>query len=460
MNETRSLHLLGALGAARLEMVDKKEYLVVPVVALMEGVIHAVNAETPEFVPFSTLQKCAESWNGKPITIGHPKRNGVQCSAQDDGIISAVGIGRIRNARVDSASKKMLMDALIETSKAKRLHPDMYQRLAEGGTEEVSVGALVISDHKTGTHTNGKPYVGTWTHAEGDHLAFLPGGRGACSVAMGCGTHRAAMRVCGDHLEDEVSSIIDPDTLRCLRDIPQSERDQMSESDFAGPGQSFPIKTQADVDAASHLVGKAKDPATVKARIIAIAKKKGLKLPDAWMKAAADGDTPEQDDAEEAAELIAYRSMRAVWDACDPQWDQVSELIDALIADETENPTETDAEEEAEEQVETARVESIRMLCQSMIGALSGIVNATYGSALRDDDAMPMRAMAGARHNMADTKAIQAVHDHAMSLGATCDRSNYKQLESKLGEPEVKLKPVNLNDPVKRYIERVRAGAR
>ncbi len=34
--------------------------------------------------------------------------------------------------------------------------------------------------------------MASWVYADGDHLAFLPGGRGACSVASGCGTHRAA----------------------------------------------------------------------------------------------------------------------------------------------------------------------------------------------------------------------------------------------------------------------------
>jgi hypothetical protein len=430
-------------------MVGKTEYLVVPVVALMEGVIHAVNAETPEFVPFETLEKCAESWNGKPITIGHPKgSDGKQCSAQDDGIIRAVGIGKIRNAHVDVASKKMLMEALIDTSKAKKLHPDMYQRLAEGGTEEVSVGAMVVTDHKPGLWNKVKKYLGTWTHAEGDHLAFLPGGRGACSVEMGCGTHRAAMRVCEDEMK-----------LETLRDIPQSERDKMDSSDFAGPDQSFPIKTQADVDAASHLIGKAKDPAAVKARVISIAKKKGLKLPDAWMKAAAEADeTTEQETAEESAELTMYQTMRSLWDSSDKTWDEMSTLINALIADETESPTETPAEEDAEETVETARLESIRALCSAMMGCCQGILSATYSQSLAEDPPT-MRGYAGARHNMADTKAIQAVHDHSMSLGAVCDRSNYKQLEGNLEDAPVKLDASKMNDPVRFYIESVRQRA-
>lgn len=62
----------------------------------------------------------------------------------------------------------------------------------------------------------------------------------------------------------------------------QKDRDAMDASDFAGPHQSFPIKTQQDVYNAARLIGHADNPAAVKARIKAIAKRKGFKLPDSW----------------------------------------------------------------------------------------------------------------------------------------------------------------------------------
>lgn len=64
--------------------------------------------------------------------------------------------------------------------------------------------------------------------------------------------------------------------------ITQAERDALPASDFAGPDESFPIRTQEDVDSAAHLIGHAADPDAVKAKIIEIAKRKGLTLPDAW----------------------------------------------------------------------------------------------------------------------------------------------------------------------------------
>lgn len=75
-------------------------------------------------------------------------------------------------------------------------------------------------------------------------------------------------RVVAQHIQDRYYS--------------QKDRDKMPDSDFAGPHQSFPIRTQADVMNAARLVGHADDPAAVKAAIIRIAKRKGFKLPDSW----------------------------------------------------------------------------------------------------------------------------------------------------------------------------------
>ncbi len=74
-----------------------------------------------------------------------------------------------------------------------------------------------------------------------------------------------------------------PDAVEdVLRYIPQKERDSYDAEDFAGPDRTFPITSQAQLDAAAHLIGHAADPAAVKAKAIAIAKRKGFSLPDAW----------------------------------------------------------------------------------------------------------------------------------------------------------------------------------
>jgi hypothetical protein len=80
------------------------------------------------------------------------------------------------------------------------------------------------------------------------------------------------------------------------RAISQKERDTVPDEDFAGPHQSFPIRNQGDVDSAARLIGHADDPEAVKSKIIAIAKKKGLSIPDSWQ-------SDKKDETERVAEV-------------------------------------------------------------------------------------------------------------------------------------------------------------
>lgn len=78
---------------------------------------------------------------------------------------------------------------------------------------------------------------------------------------------------CGEPDEDDMTE----------RDIPQSERDKMDPSDFAGEGTSFPIKNQTDVDAAVKSIGLTdQSHSKIRAGIIRIAKRKGLSIPKEW----------------------------------------------------------------------------------------------------------------------------------------------------------------------------------
>ena len=75
------------------------------------------------------------------------------------------------------------------------------------------------------------------------------------------------------------------------------DRDRIPAADFAGPNRSFPIVTPKDVADAARSIGRSKgDPATIKANIIRIAKRKGAafvaKLPEAWKASESDGGTP------------------------------------------------------------------------------------------------------------------------------------------------------------------------
>lgn len=72
------------------------------------------------------------------------------------------------------------------------------------------------------------------------------------------------------------------------RFIAKSEREKATSEDFAGKGKSFPILKAEDIPAAVHAMGRAGTgnlgPSGIKARIIAIAKRKGWEghLPKGW----------------------------------------------------------------------------------------------------------------------------------------------------------------------------------
>lgn len=186
----RHLHVLGATGKARRETFDGREHLVVPVIALMEGVIHAVNAETPEFVPFAALASTPVSWNGRPVVLGHPAEDGKQIAANSPKVLESQALGTVFNARMDG--KRLVCEAWIDIAKAKKIGAEkMLVALESGEMVEVSIGAFVQTKDEIGTFGT-KPYKARWMTIAPEHLAMLPGGRGACSIEMGCGACRNA----------------------------------------------------------------------------------------------------------------------------------------------------------------------------------------------------------------------------------------------------------------------------
>lgn len=177
--KTNVTYLIAANGAARRE----GNYVVVPVIAMVEGVVHAMNASAPEFVPASELS--ALGWEDRPIFIGHPMVAGYPVSGKHPAI-AHTSIGHTKNPRVDGT--RLLMEAWIDESKAEK---DLIDRILAGEAIDVSQGAFVRTETTRGIF-GGKEYFGVWRDIDPDHLALLPGARGACSWAMGCGI-RAAM---------------------------------------------------------------------------------------------------------------------------------------------------------------------------------------------------------------------------------------------------------------------------
>ncbi|MDQ6892213.1 MAG: hypothetical protein M3167_05985 [Acidobacteriota bacterium] len=112
-----------------------------------------------------------------------------------------------------------------------------------------------------------------------EHLALLgarkPAISGLAPIALADGTQVYFASPEGAEAEEPA-----PDEAHF--GLTAAQRKAIADEDFAGPDRSFPIDTQAHLDAAAKLIGKAADPAAVKAKAIAIAKRKGLTLPEAW----------------------------------------------------------------------------------------------------------------------------------------------------------------------------------
>jgi hypothetical protein len=175
-------------GELRTAEFHGQQHLVVPVVALVEGVIQASTADTPELVLASEFGHTPDAWNGRPVVLDHP--DGGKTSANSPEVLDRVGLGTTFHARMDG--KRLLLEAWLDLNASAEGASTMLQRLQAGELVEVSVGVFVDSKPVQGVF-NGTPYQGVWENVVPDHVAFLSeGAKGACSIEMGCGAPRTA----------------------------------------------------------------------------------------------------------------------------------------------------------------------------------------------------------------------------------------------------------------------------
>lgn len=167
---------------AREETLNGREYLAVPVTMMVEGVhqgSHGALLHTAE-----ELGKIPESWNGIPVTIGHPVVDGKPVSANSPEILQVWAVGIVFNTTIKNTSLKS--EAWFEKEKLKTLNENLYNRIVNGEIVEVSVGVFSEDEIVEGTWHN-EQYVAVARNLRPDHLAILPNQTGACSVEDGCG---------------------------------------------------------------------------------------------------------------------------------------------------------------------------------------------------------------------------------------------------------------------------------
>jgi hypothetical protein len=159
-----------------------KDYMVVPVVMMVEGVHHGSHGKV--FHSIMELGKFPEAWNGMPIVVDHPQIDGVAVSANYPDIIDERTTGRVYNTFIDG--NRLKAEAWIDSEKLKELSAELIEQLKKGELIEVSVGVFSDEEEVAGDW-NGEHYEAIARNHRPDHLALLPGSVGACSVDDGCG---------------------------------------------------------------------------------------------------------------------------------------------------------------------------------------------------------------------------------------------------------------------------------
>lgn len=248
-------------GEYRTGTLYGKEYIVVPVTALVEGVIQGMSAEGPELALAEEFGRFPDSWNGRPIVMSHPvNKKGNPISANSPETLEEYSIGFIFNASLDS--EKLILEAWVDPERMEALNDDSKETLTtlKAGTMiEVSTGYYAQLEERTGLYNNSE-YQAIQRNIVPDHLAFLPNGTlGACSNADGCGAQLSVQQLRANQTkafrveQPCCGACADGDHTHCEDKMPKTHEEANEPT------------TQAEKDAMAKKRGKKGDPKTYEA---------------------------------------------------------------------------------------------------------------------------------------------------------------------------------------------------
>lgn len=178
-------------GTTTHRSLNGKDYLVVPMVMITEGVHNG--SQGPLYYPKDELAKFPAVWNTKPIVVYHPERNGVGLSACEPEVLETRSVGMIMNTKFVPARKgnpaKLRAEAWLEVARLEAVDVRVLEALEMDTPVEVSTG-LFTENEMTPGEWKGEKYVGISRAYRPDHLAILPDREGACSLKDGAGLLR------------------------------------------------------------------------------------------------------------------------------------------------------------------------------------------------------------------------------------------------------------------------------
>lgn len=185
--ESLSLIVGNVVNKVRRETLNGRAYLVASSTSIVPGVLPG--SKGPLLYTPDVFGKDPGVWNGIALTMFHPTDgNGNNVSAKDGQAKALHRIGRVRNSVWDG---KLTNEAWFNVEKTRaaddRFGTDVLNRLERGLPIELSTGLYTENDDTSGTHDDGRYYVGVVKNFRPDHLAVLPNQVGACSLRDGCG---------------------------------------------------------------------------------------------------------------------------------------------------------------------------------------------------------------------------------------------------------------------------------
>jgi hypothetical protein len=169
-------------GSARRETLNGREYLVVPISLIVPGVLNGSKGAL--YYPHEEIVKNVEAWNGIPIVLNHPSKDGKPVSARTPEIYNKSVMGFLMNAE---GTDKLRAEGWFDIEQTAKVDNRVLQAVQNNTPIEVSTGLHTDIDTVENGSFNGVSYTSIARNYTPDHLAILPDAVGACSIKDGCG---------------------------------------------------------------------------------------------------------------------------------------------------------------------------------------------------------------------------------------------------------------------------------
>jgi hypothetical protein len=251
---------------------------------LVPGVLSG--SKGPLLYPADEVRKSPDDWNHIPIVVYHPMKDGKPVSARSPSILSKYGVGFVFHSRTDG--KGVLKgEGWLDVEATRRVDKSVLDSVQLGKPIELSTGLFVDDEPAPegaifNDHRGTRKYVGIARNYKPDHLAILPSGKGACSLADGCGVliNEAAMeayQVIVNELEAEAVSLYFPDLeldlLTANKFNPNQPRDKAGRFATVAEGTAAVSKAQERVSKAKAALEQAKATLKVEKDGLLVARK-------------------------------------------------------------------------------------------------------------------------------------------------------------------------------------------